>query len=174
MNVPAYDLSKDPYFTADATGHLTASFGGEDLLHVEPHDGGFECHLSSPDFPRNNGIFAVYRTDDPREVLALAVSLDNTFHAEAGSNFDDPEDAPFTGFSHEHTHIHNPFADEQYGDWKFSAGNRLDDPRNTYGAAYEGWLEALKTARESQVAEHGTSWAEREEQRKAAGKGRVL
>lgn len=168
---PAYDLTGNPYFIADADGHLSASFdGGRQELHVEPREGEYRCRLYRADYPEHNGIFAAFTTKDPREVLAIAVAIDNAARSHAGSNFGEPDDAPFTGFSHDGQHIHNPFADPQYGDWLTDERRELRHPSETYGAEYEGWLDALAAAGERRPMPGFAERIEREHEALQAGR----
>ena len=134
MTTSEINLSADPAFETDATGHLTARFeDGKHLLSVEPHDGGYHCFLSYDDKQ-----IGTYKTDDAREVMALAMAVEANIKAGRG---EEP-----AGFSHEHTHIHNPFADPQYGDWAVHHEGELKNPRDTYGKHYEAWLDEVGEA----------------------------
>ena len=162
-----YDLTEDPYFAADATGHLYASFGDAYALHVEPHEGSYHCYIAAG---TDKPVFATFAAADPRDVLALAVAIDNTARIENGEVLDD---GPFDGFVMHGQRIHNPFADPEHGHWLFSAGQELRHPRETYDAAYDTWRDQLAEERARQIGDMGQpGFAERIERERDAGQGR--
>ena len=170
-DAPAYDLTADPYFQTDITGHLSSSFGDAYALHVEPHDNGHHCYVGCSLKPGDGRpIIATLIATDPRDVLALAVAIDNTARIENGEVLND---GPFDGFVLRGQRIHNPFADPEHGQWLFSNQPELRHPREEYGAAYETWRDQLAEERARQIAEwKQRSFAERIEQERSAGQGR--
>jgi hypothetical protein len=77
----------------------------------------------SPKYPGPHGFDLIFRSDDVRDMVAFGVAATNSCQYDTHGIQVDCE----RGFVYRDTFIHNPFADDQYGDWlgkpvKFAGG----------------------------------------------------
>jgi len=95
--------------------------------------------------PQSNpgGYDLVLESEDVRDMVALGVAAENSRTFDVNGD----EVALERGFVYDHTFIHNPFADRQYGDWEGKPGEgpngrayRLKSPaKREWANEYIAW-----------------------------------
>jgi len=122
MSVQAIELLEASGFKATDEGHLIVFDAHEsdrvlvrDAATLGPVTDATTRFLAfSPKYPGPHGFDLVFESEDVRDIVAFGVAAVNSCSFDThGIQVDEDR-----GFVHEETFIHNPFADDQYGDWE--------------------------------------------------------
>jgi len=137
----------DPFTLEMAVSHAVGEPVGEETIKILVHGAvgntpGVYHAVATSSRPVIKAI--KFDATDARDIMAFAIAVRTEQVALTGRHDAIPQEDTFTSGDGSETCIHNPFADDTYGDWAVdraptATAIHLVNPVETYGEAYLAW-----------------------------------